>query len=177
MSRIYFADRLSRIAVCVLLASAALLAVAAAQAQTATGQGSTERNKATVAAAFDRWAAGGSDFFNEVLSPNVVWTIEGSGPSAGAYHSRGDLVERAVRPLATRLSTPIRPVSKRIWAEGDHVIINWEGEAVARDGRPYTNSYVWIFRMEDGRAAEVTAFLDLVAYDDVLRRIPQSDAK
>ncbi|MHC2636511.1 ketosteroid isomerase-like protein [Bradyrhizobium liaoningense] len=27
-------------------------------------------------------------------------------------------------------------------------------------------------RMQDGKAAEVTAYLDLVPYDDVLRRIP-----
>lgn len=174
MSRI-FARHLPAIAIRILLAGTAI--PAAALAQTATDQAPAERNKAIVAGAFDRWAAGGSNFFNEVLSPDVVWTIEGSGPSAATYRSRGDLVEGAVRPLADRLSTPIRPVSKQIWAEGDHVIINWEGAAVARDGKPYSNSYVWIFRMEEGRAAEVTAFLDLAAYDDVLRRIPRSDVR
>jgi ketosteroid isomerase-like protein len=136
----------------------------------------SQRNKQIVAAAFDRWTAGGSDFFNEMLSANVVWTIEGTGPSAGTYQGRDELIARAVRPLASRLSTPVRPVSKRIWADGDHVIINWAGEGVARDGRPYRNSYVWIFRMAGGKAAEVNAFLDLTAYDDVLRRIPAADA-
>ena len=53
--------------------------------------------------------------------------------------------------------------------------INLDGKAIARDGKRYSNSYVWILRMEGGRAAEVTAFLDLVAYDDVLRRMPQPD--
>lgn len=132
-------------------------------------------NKAFVAAAFDRWAAGGSEFFNEVVAPDVVWTIEGSGPYAGTYRGRDDLMERAVRPLTIRLKTPIRPVSKRLWADGDYVIINWEGEAIARDEKPYTNSYIWIFRMEGGRATEVTAFLDLSAYEEVLRRVPQPE--
>lgn len=136
----------------------------------------SERNKQIVAAAFDRWAAGGSDFFNEMLVPEVVWTIEGSGPSAGTYKGRDDLIARAVRPLASRLSTPVRPVSKRIWADGDHVIIHWTGEGVARDGRPYRNTYVWIFRMASGKAVEVNAFLDLSAYDDVLRRVPVASA-
>lgn len=136
----------------------------------------TERNRQIVTDAFDRWAAGGTGFFNEVLSPDVVWTIEGSGPSAGQFRGREILIERAVRPLTSRLSTPIRPVSKQIWAEGSDVIINWEGEAVARDGAPYRNSYVWIFRMESGKAVEVTAFLDLAPYDDVLRRIRASDS-
>ncbi|MHC8407375.1 nuclear transport factor 2 family protein [Pseudomonas sp. TMB3-21] len=172
MTRITYAKRFTPAVFCAVLACFAMPALA----QVAPLQEAPiEQNRAFISAAFDRWAAGGSGFFNEVLAPDVVWTIKGSGPSAGTYHGRDDLMARAVRPLATRLSTPIRPVAKRIWAEGDHVVINWDGEALARDGKPYTNSYVWILRMEGGRAAEVTAFLDLVAYDDVLRRIPQPD--
>lgn len=140
---------------------------------TATQQESLPlRNKQTIADAFDRWAAGGGQFFNEVLAPDAVWTIEGSGPSAGEFRGRDLFLQRAVRPFAGRMSVPVRPIAKRLWAEGNHVIVNWEGEGVARDGAPYRNSYAWIFRMKDGKAVEVTAFLDLAPYDDVLRRIP-----
>lgn len=130
------------------------------------------RNKRSVTEAFDRWAAGGSTFFNDLLAPDVVWTVEGSGPNAGIHRGRDTLMERAVRPLAARLSDPIKPVSARIWADGDHVIVHWEGAARARDGLAYTNRYVWIMRMQDGKAAEVNAFLDLARFDDVLRRVP-----
>jgi ketosteroid isomerase-like protein len=147
--------------------------IAEAEATTAQQTASeAQRNRQIVTAAFDRWAAGGSDFFSEMLAPDVVWTIEGSGPSAGTYRGRDDFIARAVRPFASRMSVPVRPVFKRVWAEGDHVIINWAGEGVARDDRPYQNRYVWIFRMAGGKAVEVNAFLDLTAYDDVLHRIP-----
>jgi len=135
-----------------------------------------QRNKAAVVAAFDHWAAGGTGFFDTMLSPDVVWTIEGSTPSAGKYTGRKDFVDRAVRPFASRLSTPVRPVAKKAWADGDHVIIHWQGEGMARDGVPYRNSYSWIFRIEDGKAVEVTAFLDLAPYEDVLRRVPDPAA-
>jgi ketosteroid isomerase-like protein len=134
------------------------------------------RNEQIVTAAFDRWAAGGSNFFNEMIDPDVVWTIEGSGPSAGTYQGLEDFMARAVRPFASRMSAPPRPTSKRVWADGDHVIIQWTGEGTARDGRPYRNRYVWIFRMAADKAVEVNAFLDLPAYDDVLRRIPAPSA-
>jgi uncharacterized protein len=130
------------------------------------------RNKQIVTEAFDAWAAGGQSFFTDVLSPDVSWTIEGSGPSAGLFQGRDAFVEQAVRPFVSRLSKPVKPVSKKVWADGDHVIINWEGVAVAGDGLPYSNSYAWIFHMRDGKAVEVTAFLDLAPYDDVLRRVP-----
>jgi uncharacterized protein len=132
----------------------------------------TETNRRIVEQAFARWSAGGSGFFDEVLAAHVVWTIEGSGPSAGEYRSRQAFIERAVRPFAARLARPVRPSSVRLWADGDHVIARWKGEGVARDGRPYRNSYAWILRMQGGKAVEVSAFLDLAAYDDVLRRVP-----
>lgn len=138
------------------------------------GQASSvqDDNKRIVIDAFDRWAQGGTTFFNDLLHDDVVWRIKGSGPSAGEFRSRDVFVDRAVRPFASRLSTPVRPTAVKIFADGDHVIAHWEGSGVARDGRPYANSYAWILLMQDGKAAEVTAYLDLSPYDDVLRRIP-----
>ncbi|WP_252270782.1 nuclear transport factor 2 family protein [Pseudomonas subflava] len=138
----------------------------------ASGSDVEARNKQIVTEAFDRWAAGGTTFFSDVLSPDVVWTIKGSGPSAGTFHGRDAFVEKAVRPFVSRLSTPIKPISKQVWADGDHVIIQWDGEGVASDGQAYKNSYAWIFHMRDGKAVGVIAYLDLTPYDDVLQRIP-----
>ena len=163
---------------------AALLALAVAAtvfqpplASATAGPDTEARNRQIVTEAFERWQAGGTGFFNEVLSPDVVWTIEGSGPTAGRHEGRDALIARGVRPLTSRLATPIRPVAKTVWADGEHVIVAWQGEAMAADGRPYVNRYAWILRMQDGKAVEVNAFLDLVAYDDVLRRIPDAPAQ
>lgn len=107
-----------------------------------------------------------------MLADNVAWTIKGSGPSAATFTSRAEFIAKAVRPFAGRLAVPVRPVSTRVWADGDHVIVNWDGEGVARDGAPYRNSYAWLLRMAGGKVVEATAFLDLIPYDDVLRRVP-----
>lgn len=132
-----------------------------------------DRNKQRVTEAFERWRGGGTTFFSDILTPNVIWTIKGSGPSAGVYRGVDAFVDGAVKPFVSRLSRPVRPVSQQVWADGDHVIIQWEGAGVARDGQAYRNSYAWIFHMRDGKAFEVTAFLDLTPYDDVLRRISE----
>lgn len=125
-------------------------------------------NKEVIRAAFDRWAAGGSTFFDEVLTPDMVWTIPGSGEGTGSYRGLENLKRRVIAPFSARLATPIRPRVQAIWAEGDHVIVHWRGAATTRAGKPYRNEYVWIFRMRDGRAFEVTAFLDMDAYRAVL---------
>jgi ketosteroid isomerase-like protein len=163
-----------------MVASALSLPLIAARAEQpdaahAAAELAEAQNRELVEAAFARWAAGGAGFFDEMLSEHVVWTIAESGPSAGTFRGRESFLARAVRPFAHRLAEPVRPVATRIWADREHVIIKWEGAGVALDGQPYRNSYAWIFRMRDGRAAEVTAFLELTPYDDVLRRISLAD--
>lgn len=140
-----------------------------ANAQTAGS--TTERNRQFIVQAFEQWAAGNGTFFQDVLSPDVVWIIKGTSPAAGTYRGRDAFMEQAVAPFAARLAAPVRPTVKDVWAEGDDVIVHWNGTATAADGEPYHNSYVWIFRMENQRATEVIAFLDLVPYDDVIKRI------
>ncbi|WP_306391598.1 nuclear transport factor 2 family protein [Telluria beijingensis] len=139
-----------------------------------SGSAQAQINKEAVGKAFAAWAAGGQTFFDDMLAPDVVWTIKGSSLSAGVHRGKQALIDKAVKPLSTRLQRQIRPTIRNLWTDGDHVIIEWDGEAVAKDGKPYRNSYMWIFRMQDGRATEVTAYLDLAAYDDVLRRVPVS---
>ena len=142
-----------------------------AEATVATEE-ARENNRRIVSEAFDRWQAGTGNFFDDVLAADVVWTIEGSGPNSGEFRGQRALMDRAVVPFTLRLEAPVRPVSKRIWSDGDHVIVNWKGETTALDGQPYQNDYAWIMRMEKGKAVEVTAFLDLAPFDDVFRRIP-----
>lgn len=163
-----------RVGIVALTAGVVVMAAGAAGAAAGSSepQRCTEDNRRIVTAAFDRWAAGGTSFFDEVLAPNVVWRIEGSGSSAGVFRGRAEFTEKAVRPFTSRLSIPVRPIDVRIFADGDHVIMHWGGRATARDGGEYRNRYSWIFRMQDGKAVEAWAFLDLARYDDVLRRIP-----
>lgn len=127
-------------------------------------------NKRIVDAAFARWEAGGSHLFEELLVPDVAWTIHGSGPSAGTLHGRGTLIDKAVRPLTERLASPLRPLQRQLWADGEHVIVQWQGAADLPNGEIYRNQYVWILRMQGGKTVEVDAFLDLPAYDAVLQR-------
>ncbi|WP_156963966.1 nuclear transport factor 2 family protein [Muricoccus aerilatus] len=155
------------------LAAAPAPAPAPAHAQAAAIDASTQvRNEDIVRRAFEGWAAGRSGFV-ELLAPDVVWTIHGSGPVAGIYRSREDFVERASRPLMTRLATPLVPKVHHIWAFGDTVIIRFEAAATTTSGDAYSNQFVWIFTMRNGIVVEAEAFLDLVAYQ---RAVDTSEA-
>ncbi len=158
------------------LALVSSVAAARPSAAQATAPLSVEQrsnpNLEIVRAAFEAWAAGGTKFFDDVLSPDVRWTIRGSGPVARTYIGRENFVREASAPLTARLAGPIKPTVRHLLADGNLVVAVWDGAAVARDGKPYNNSFVWVFHMKDGKASEVEAFLDLEPYNEVLRRVP-----
>ena len=125
------------------------------------------RNEAKVREAFEGWASRGANVF-DLLAPDVRWTIHGSGPVAGTYNGVEDFVQRGSVPLVSRLASPLTPEVHHIWPVGDRVIIRFDASATTTSGAPYRNQFVWIFRMEDGSVVEAEAFLDLVAYQEVV---------
>ncbi len=55
-------------------------------------------------------------------------------------------------------------------AEGDTVVVLWDGHAVAKDGQPYDNRYCWVMRMEGGKVKEAVAFFDSQMLTDLWQR-------
>ncbi|NKM88156.1 nuclear transport factor 2 family protein [Rhizobium laguerreae] len=149
------------------LPGTAIANTAATQIQSPDGAAIEQRNRAIVNAAFEKWR-GGTYVFGELLAPDVVWTIHGSGPVAGTYRNQKDFIEQASRPLTSRLLTPIAPEVHNIFADGDTIIIRFDGTATTTSGALYRNQFVWIFKMKDGLVVNAEAFLDLVAYQQVV---------
>ncbi len=137
--------------------------------------GETEINRQIVADAFRTWEQG-TYVFGKLLSENIVWTIHGTGPAAGIYTDMTSFVEQAARPVTSRLASPLLPEVHSIWAEGDTVIVRWDGRAPTTGGETYENQFLWILKMDDGRVTEAEAFLDLRAYDAlVTNNEPRAD--
>jgi uncharacterized protein len=135
------------------------------QADAQETQAIEQRNKEIVQQYFDGWRNGTGNFF-DLLAPDATWTIMGTGATAGTYRKQA-LLDRVINPTSARLSTPIVPTVRGIWVDGDMVIALWDGEAIAGDGRPYRNTYTWYFRMQDGKAIEAIAFLDMQEFNDL----------
>ena len=48
-----------------------------------------------------------------------------------------------------RMSTPLVPTVRGLYADGDTVIILFDAEAKVRDGKRHHNTYTWYFQMRD----------------------------
>ena len=145
-----------------------------ALATTAMGQTDVaEKNRRAVQMAFDNWRRASGTVF-DLLASDAKWTIAGSSTVSGTYHSRRDFMDQVTIPFNSRLSTPLVPIVRGLYADGDTVIVLWDGAAMARDGKSYQNTYSWYLKMRDGKIVNAVAVYDSVPFDDLWKRIRPS---
>ena len=133
----------------------------------------TESNRQTIRDAFEAWQSGTAPI-TDVFAPDMVWRIEGHSVASKEYASRDAFVDEVLAPFAARFSAGerFRPVRIRsVSADGDTVIVVWDGRGVANDGEPYENSYAWIMRMRDGMVVDGTAFYDSISFNALWARV------
>jgi uncharacterized protein len=133
----------------------------------------TEANRQAISVAFEAWQDG-SAAITEVFAPDMVWRIEGHSLASGEYATRQQFIDQVLTPFGARFASGerFRPVAVRsVHADGDSVIVLWDGRGVANDGRPYENTYAWFMRMRDGKVVDGTAFYDSISFNALWSRV------
>ncbi|AMJ67809.1 nuclear transport factor 2 family protein [Hymenobacter sp. PAMC 26628] len=151
----------------VALAAVCLPALARAQTPTAT----EARNKQLIRQTFAKWTQGKGTLY-DLLAPNAQWTLTGSSLLSKTYTSKQQFIDATVTPLFQRLSTPFVPRLQQLYAEGDEVIATFDGTGTANDGKPYHNTYCLLMTLKGGQIVRTVAYLDLLAYMELLHRVP-----
>ena len=98
--------------------------------------------------------------FIGVLADDVRWTIVGSTDWSRTYDGKNAVLGELLGPLRERLTGMIKVTVTRILADEDCVVVEARGEATTKNGRAYNNTYCWIFRLDGGKAHEITEHLD-----------------
>ncbi len=131
-------------------------------------------NRNAVAAAFDAWRAGTSPI-TDIFAPDMTWRVEGRSAVSKEFANTQQFIDEVLAPFAERFANGdrFRPVRVRsVLAEGDTVVVVWDGRGVANDGQVYENSYAWVMEMRDGKVVDGTAFFDTIAFNELWERVP-----
>ncbi|WP_394620012.1 nuclear transport factor 2 family protein [Lentzea sp. JNUCC 0626] len=123
------------------------------------------RNRAEVTKAFARQNVGGSVY--DVLDDDVEWTIV----NGSTYTSKSEFLSQGAAPILDRLSSPLAMTIRDLWTHRDVVIIHFDGDATALDGKPYRNEYCWIWQLRNDKVVRCNAFLDLVVIRELIDRV------
>lgn len=143
----------------------------AAPASAQNPQSAEEANRALIARSFEAWRAGTGGPY-DLLAPGLNWTITGNSLAAKTYPSREAFMSEVIRPFNARMRSRLVPTVPRLVTEGNTVVAFFDASGVARDGRPYDNTYAWSLELQDGQIVRAHAFFDSIAFDDLWRRVP-----
>jgi ketosteroid isomerase-like protein len=80
-------------------------------------------------------------------------------------------MREVIRPFNARMSVGLKPTIRNIYVDGDAVVIFFDANGTARDGRPYANTYAWFFDMQGGKVVKASAFFDSVEFNDFWSRV------
>ncbi|MGY1702004.1 nuclear transport factor 2 family protein [Geodermatophilus sp. SYSU D00766] len=133
-----------------------------------------DTNREIVADAFAAWSRG-ERYVASIFAEDMTWEIVGRSRAAGRYGSAREFSDEVLHPFGARFrpEAPFRPVTVRgVYADGDVVVVLWDGEGTTTAGTTYRNTYAWFLTMRDGRVVDGTAFYDSIAFDELWDGVP-----
>lgn len=108
----------------------------------------SEANKQTALDFINAMSAGDAEGQARCLTRDAMTQTKGFAGVSGT-RDRATMLA-TVDAFREIVPTGFRPSFHRVVAEGDTVVVEWEGDAVLSDGTPYGNQYVFIFTFRDG---------------------------
>ena len=128
-------------------------------------------NKEIVRSAFERWQKDEA-YISDIFADDMRWTIVGKSLASKTYQGRQAFTDGVLHPFAQRFASPFRPTAiAGVYADGEMVVVMWDGEGVANDGVTYRNTYAWFMKLKDGLVVEGTAFYDSIDFNELWLRV------
>jgi ketosteroid isomerase-like protein len=121
---------------------------------------STASNKQLLEHIFSELAKGNARPLVESMADDFSWTVTGDTKWSRKYAGKQVVLKELLGTLRERLAPPIITVAHRFIADGDLVVVEARGANTTKDGRPYANTYCFVFRLAEGKLQEVTEYLD-----------------
>ena len=126
----------------------------------------SEANKQLALEFLDAMSAGDPERFAACLTEDAITKTRGFGQVCGE-RDRATMVA-TVAAFREMVPTGFRPEILSLFAEGDKVLLEFEGHGVLRNGTPYPNHYAFIFTFRDGKISQLNEYFCTVQADNVI---------
>jgi ketosteroid isomerase-like protein len=103
---------------------------------------------------------GRSGAFFDHVADDVTWTVMGTHPLAGTYHTKADFLAHTFARLDRILKEGVLLHVTNILVDGDSAAVEMESLSTALNGKPFDNRYCWVVHFSEGTIVEVRAYLD-----------------
>jgi uncharacterized protein len=125
---------------------------------------------------FNNLATGKEDVFFTHVADDVDWTVEGTHPLAGRYHSKADFLAHTFEKLAQVLPKGAQLHVEHALVSGDWAVVELHSLATAKNGLRFDNRYCWLCRFSSEKIVEVRAYLDSALVARLFHENPIAEA-
>ncbi len=108
----------------------------------------------------------------ECLAPGATSELMASEPM-GVVVEREDFLH-TIGNFRKMVPGGLNPRITDIHADGEHVIVQWQGNGVSSEGEPYANRYCMVCRLEAGRIKTIKEYLCTMLAGRVLGALHQA---
>jgi len=127
-----------------------------------------EENKKLMEQIFAGLSNGDSRLLVESMADDFCWTVSGSTKWSKTYEGKQAVLSELFGAVRPRIAGRMRTTGLRFIAENDYVVVEARGNNITTDGKPYNNSYCFVFRLAAGKLKEVTEYMDTALVEAVL---------
>jgi ketosteroid isomerase-like protein len=124
-------------------------------------------NNEIITAAFDKLKDGDTSLWLDAMADNIRYDFVGGDTWNKIYEDTQAFIEGLGRVVVAKMAPPLRLKVKRIIDAGDDNVVEFVSDQTTRTGKPYSNRYCMILRMEGGK------IVDLVEYCDTWRVVTE----
>jgi uncharacterized protein len=121
---------------------------------------SASENKQLLQTIFAELSNGNSRPFIENMAHDFRWTVTGNTKWSRTYEGKQSVLTELFGVLRTMIAGNVRTTAHRFIAEDDFVVVEAQGSNTTKAGKPYNNTYCFVFRVSEGKLQEVTEYLD-----------------
>jgi ketosteroid isomerase-like protein len=121
---------------------------------------SAERNKQLAHDTYAAASKGDVAAYLAGLAEDVEYTFFGKHRFGKTFRGKADILSNLLGPLMDRLEGGITLHPRNAIAEGDQVVIEFQGEDSTKDGLPYNNQYCMVLKLKDDKIVQIREYLD-----------------
>jgi ketosteroid isomerase-like protein len=133
---------------------------------------SAEANKQLMEAIFAEIEAGNGAPFAATLADDVVMRVTGQYSWSRTFRGKEAVMRDLYGYVRSLIERGSRTVPLRIFADGDHVIVEARGAMKTKAGDKYNNEYCLIYRFAGGKIVEMREYCDSVLCEARLGLFP-----
>ena len=120
----------------------------------------TLANKQLVQHIFAALSQGDSKPLVDSMDDAFRWVITGQNAWSRSFDGKQAVLTQLFGALRSVIAGRIANTALRLFADGDHVIVEARGHNTTRAGRPYNNEYCFVIRVADGKLQELIEYAD-----------------